>query len=438
MGTPRLLSVVARAAFVLPLLVALSACAISGGGRPPMTGAGSEAGAERGPRVQLWTTNEVHAGDRVRSSFRLEDDAYVVVVNVGRDGYANVIFPESPEDDGFMRGGRTYRLPAFFPGFARNFRSDYRRLYNATSAYDDVYDRYAGYVFVIASWRPMHFQMAEALGLWDNYRLAAHEERLEPYAVMHRFASTLALARSRDYTARFARYAAFGGGAGRRALSRCTLYSSAFGYMSIGAFQTVGNPWIPVHGIDYFGAGGGCGFGGIRLVGVRPAGPIVVRPPAASPPEGGDTATKPRRPRPPRAPIADADSGRRKSPRARRVDIAVDEPIIDVTKERRDRALWRDRDTDRMRRAMRGERGDDAPDEWRRMERARNSERSKAPRDVDRGERRAREPADRESRGRRDSARGETRTSEPRPERPARSEPRSEPRGERPAKPDRQ
>src|ERR687895_1983978 len=147
MMTLRLFPLAARAAAILPLVALISACVTAGGLRSAGSPAEREAAVDRGPRVQIWTTDEFGTGNRIRTSFRLDDDAYVIVVNVGLDGYARVIFPESPEDDGFMRGGRTYRLPAFFPGFANNFRaSRYGRLYNATSAYDAVYDRYAGYV----------------------------------------------------------------------------------------------------------------------------------------------------------------------------------------------------------------------------------------------------------------------------------------------------
>jgi hypothetical protein len=390
-----------------------------------MHGAAPEAVGDRGPRVQIWTTNDAHSSDRVRTSFRLDDDAYVIVVNVGRDGYANVIFPESPEDDGFMRGGRTYRLPAFFPGFPRGFRSDYGRLYSATSVYGDVYDRYSGYVFVIASWRPMHFQITEAVGLWDDYRLATHEERLEPYTVMHRFADQLVAERSRDYTARYARYAAFAGGfAGRSAFSNCSLYGAALGYFPSFAFSTFGNWWMPLYGLGYGGRGTHCGFGyGIAFAGFRPLGPRGVSPPVrpAPVPDSGDTASKPRYPRQPRPPVVASDSGERKSPpRGRRVEVAMEEePIIDVNKESRELARRRDREPDRMRRGVRSERGSEATDGWRRTERARTSERAA----VDHDSRARRDDS------RRDDSRRESR-SEPRREAPSRSEPRSEPRSE--------
>jgi uncharacterized protein DUF4384 len=425
MGNPRLLAM--RTAAVLPFLAVLSACATVGGVRPARIGGEAETVVERGPRAQIWTTDEFGTGDRIRASFRLDDDAYVVVVNVGRDGYANVVFPESSDDDGFMRGGRTYRLPPFFPGFANNFgASRYGRLYNATSAHDDVYDRYAGYVFIIASWRPMHFRVAEGLGLWDGYRLAAREEQLEPYVVMHRFADRLVQGLTRDYTARFARYAAFDGGVGRAgSFASCSAYGSFLGDFPPWAFSMLSRSWIPVYGLGYYGLGAmQCGYGfGITLVGFRPrVRPIVSSPVKPAPgPVSGDTAAKPRHPRQPRPPRVASDSGERKQPpRGRRVEIAVEEePIIDVTNETRELSRRRDRDADRMRRAVRSERGyqptDGSPGatgEWRRTDSDRATGRTETPRDVDRNE----------------GARA--RTSEPRPGSPPRAEPRAEPRQE--------
>lgn len=438
MGIPRLSPLAMRAAAVLPFLTLLSACATAGGARPVGPPGGREAVAERGPRAQIWAADEFSTGTRIRASFRLDDDAYVIVVNVGLDGYARVIFPESPEDDGFMRGGRTYRLPAFFPGFANSFRaSRYGRLYNATSAYDAVYDRYAGYVFIIASWRPMHFQIAEALGLWDDYQLAARDEQLEPYAAMHRLADRLVPGRSRDYTARFARYAAFAGGFGRAgSFASCSLYGPVIGYFPWWALQRAGYWSIPLYGFGYDLAASRCGPNfGISLAGFRPFGRPIANPPVRPTPGTGDTATKPRYPRRPRPPAVASDSGEKKSPpRGRRVEVAVeDDPIIDVTNETRDRARRHDREADRMRRGARSERGYERADGWRRTEGARSSDRSDVARDVDRGDRtrvRERAPVDHDSRVRGESSRGESRSSEPRREQPSRAEPRSEPRQE--------
>jgi hypothetical protein len=463
-----------RTAAVLPFLAVLSACATTGAARTSGPAAPLDRAEERGPRVHLWTTDEFGSRDRVRPAFRLEDDAYVIVVNVGLDGYARVIFPESPDDDGFMRGGRTYRLPAFFPGFANTFRSSrYGRLYHATSAYDDIYDQYAGYVFVIASWRPMHFKITEAIGLWDDYELVSHDRRLTPYVVMHEFAEKLVPGR-RDYTARFARYAAFTNRYGRASsFASCAAYGWPVDIPSW-LLASLYRSWVPVYGLGYYSFGPPtCGVGfGRTLVGFRPRGqPVVPAPmtPPVRPRPPADTggARPPVKPRDPRSPVAEDDDGTRKGPRrrsgapvGRRVDAEA-EPIIDVTKESRALARRQDRDAERTRRAVDMGRGYRRPDRWdgsdRSGDHARDYERPRANRDGDRDDAsraQRREPADHgraraehprdgrpPSEPRHEPARSEPRSQPaPRHDPPARSEPaaRSDPRGERPAKPERQ
>ena len=117
----------------VPLLaaVALTACAAN---RPATRVTGAEAiratldsagllAQEPGPEIRLRAEQEFGGPDNIDAVLRLDDDAYVMVVNVGPDGYARVVFPETPADDGLLRGGRSYRLPSFFPGFATNASS---------------------------------------------------------------------------------------------------------------------------------------------------------------------------------------------------------------------------------------------------------------------------------------------------------------------------
>ncbi|MFN2564659.1 MAG: DUF4384 domain-containing protein [Gemmatimonadaceae bacterium] len=438
MGNGRLTHLAMRTAIVLPLLVTVSGCATAGTVRGQAVARGPESEVERGPRVRIWTTEEFASSSRVRTSFRLDDDAYVIVVNVGLDGYAHVLFPESPEDDGFVRGGRTYRLPSFFPGFATYFRgSSYRRFHNATAPYDDLYDPYAGYVFIIASWRPMHFQVAEALGLWDDYRLAVYERQLDPYVVMHDFAEQLVPGRSRDYTARFARYGAFGGGVARGGtLALCSFYGSTLGYYSPWwAWQGIGNWGVPAYGIGYYGSRSRCGYGfGYSLVGRRPIGRSVVTNPRPSTPTHPPITSGPRA-RPPRQDPRDPE--RKSRPRERARGEAEEEEIVDLTRATRALARRGESDAGRVGRA----RGAlyDSPSDWSRSGRDAGDRTGR--RDTYSGDRTRRESTrddHRASAPRRDATPRSEPRQEARPQPAARSEPASRPaaaRGERPAKP---
>jgi hypothetical protein len=440
-GTPRLGRLVT--AISLPVASALTGCATAAH-TPASAGASPVAqDVERGPRVRIWTTDELSSLSRVRPVIRLEDDAYVVVVNVGLDGYANVIFPESPDDDGFMRGGRTYRLPSFFPGFANHFyRSRYGRLYNATSAYDDIYDRYAGYVFVIASWRPMHFQVTEALGLWDDYRLAAHERQLEPYVVMHDYAQKFASGRG-DYTARFARYAAFAGGfANRSSLASCLLYAPGFGYFPSWTLHTIGSWWFPLYGFAYRGTPR-CGYGvSLAFNTARPVRGTVVTPPVSPTPTPGQPKPAPRpRTEPSEPDERDDDKDRNARPKTRRERVrqraADEETVVDVNRETR----AAQRRGEGPRRAVNRGRADYG---WARESAAEryggaSGRATRRPADYD-SDAHARASGSRTESSHGERARSEPRASEPRRDpspraEPARAAPRSEPRQEPRAQP---
>jgi len=138
------------------------------------------------------------------------------------------------------------------------------------------------------------------VGLWSDYRLAAHERRPEPYDVMHGYASRLVAARS-DYTARFARYAAFSGGfRSSYASASCSLFGSFRGYRpwSLAASNSW---WSPSYAFAY-APGIGCRGYGLGFVARRRPGVFVptppVRPTPAPPPSDSSGAGRPAQPRP--------------------------------------------------------------------------------------------------------------------------------------------
>ncbi len=68
-----------------------------------------------GVRVELWSDPEpgsiVYPGQHVRVYFRANTDCYVTLIAVDTEGRVRLLFPTG-RDDGWVRGGRTYRLPA--------------------------------------------------------------------------------------------------------------------------------------------------------------------------------------------------------------------------------------------------------------------------------------------------------------------------------------
>jgi hypothetical protein len=52
-----------------------------------------------------------HRRDRIPVAFRSERDGYAIVLRVDTDGRVRILYPASPADDAFVRGGQEYRVP---------------------------------------------------------------------------------------------------------------------------------------------------------------------------------------------------------------------------------------------------------------------------------------------------------------------------------------
>lgn len=64
--------------------------------------------------IEIWTNhsdNEFHEGDNFVLNFRTNQDAFVAIYSVDSKGRVNMLFPMSPDDDNYVRGGATYRIP---------------------------------------------------------------------------------------------------------------------------------------------------------------------------------------------------------------------------------------------------------------------------------------------------------------------------------------
>lgn len=114
-----------------------------------------------------------HHGDRARLYYRTNRDAYVAIFRLDTSGRTRLLYPRSPRDAHFIRGGRDYRLT--FPN----------------SSWWHVDDEPGvGYYFAIASSRPFDFGAftyaayneygAYGWDLGDIYRTVYHD----PYVAM--------------------------------------------------------------------------------------------------------------------------------------------------------------------------------------------------------------------------------------------------------------
>ncbi|UCD63366.1 MAG: DUF4384 domain-containing protein [Candidatus Zixiibacteriota bacterium] len=64
--------------------------------------------------VDIWTNhsdNEFYEGDNIVLHFRTNRDAFVAIYSVDSRGHVNLLFPTSPADDNYVRGGATYQIP---------------------------------------------------------------------------------------------------------------------------------------------------------------------------------------------------------------------------------------------------------------------------------------------------------------------------------------
>ncbi|HJU89148.1 MAG TPA: DUF4384 domain-containing protein [Gemmatimonadaceae bacterium] len=142
------------------------------------------------PDIQLWVNgnNFYHRGERARVYFRTDDDAFVLVMRIDTDGRTRVLFPESPLDDNFVRGGATYRVPG----------------YGRESFYVDDYPG-MGYVFAVASWRKLDLTAIGDGRRWD-YQMIGDRVSRDPFAVMHDIAARLTGNRQDEYALDFTEY----------------------------------------------------------------------------------------------------------------------------------------------------------------------------------------------------------------------------------------
>ena len=64
--------------------------------------------------VEVWTNhadNEFYEGDNIVLNFRANRDAFVAIYTIDTKGRVNLLFPASPDDNNYVEGGETYRLP---------------------------------------------------------------------------------------------------------------------------------------------------------------------------------------------------------------------------------------------------------------------------------------------------------------------------------------
>src|SRR5690348_3388478 len=247
---------------------------------------------EVGPRVKITADFDYAGGSRqVQASFHTYDDAYVVVGHLDAAGRLKIVFPSEPGDDGFVRGDKIYHVPTFFAGFADEYAwrySDYRYRYHSTASRNDSYDAGLGYVFVIASWRPMRLDRISDGDRWQTYDVADVSYMQDPREAIEELGSVIAGDNREAYTIQYARYTTTNYG---------TYSYSDFDLVNSGCYDQFGfvgfaNPSLFFSPFAFMpGFGGGCGglYGqryGYYAYGYPLGFPVWSAPPGFRPPVG--------------------------------------------------------------------------------------------------------------------------------------------------------
>ncbi|HEX2190204.1 MAG TPA: DUF4384 domain-containing protein [Longimicrobiaceae bacterium] len=132
--------------------------------------------------VRVWADEDrdvFRPGERVRLQFHATRSAYVAVIHLTTDGEVEFLYPRSPWDDGYVRGGRTYSLPYDAGGDLRAWTV------RGSSG--------IGYVYAVASEEPLDFaafQDGRHRSDWA-YRRIGSSVRGDPYYALDRITELL-------------------------------------------------------------------------------------------------------------------------------------------------------------------------------------------------------------------------------------------------------
>lgn len=227
--------------------------------------AAQEVADEVGPRVTVRADFDYAGGSRqVQATFHMYDDAYVIVGHLDAAGRLKIVFPSEPGDDGFVRGDQIYHVPSFFAGFVDEYawrQSNYRYSYHSVASRRDSYDAGLGYVFVIASWRPMRLDRITNGNRWETYNVSDAGYMSDPREAVEELGSVIAGDNTEAYTIEYAQYMTTNHGMYSftdfdRANGGCSGYGSSLGFGSFSFFGPFG--FLPMSGFG-FGASN-CGY----------------------------------------------------------------------------------------------------------------------------------------------------------------------------------
>jgi hypothetical protein len=222
---------------------------------------------EVGPHVTVSADFDYASGARrVEATFHMYDDAYVIVGHLDAAGRLSIVFPNAPGDDGFVRGDKIYHVPSFFAGFNDEYQwrySNYNYQSHNLGARHDSYDAGLGYVFVVASWRPMRLDRVTNGNRWETYEVSDVNYMSDPREAIEELGTLIAGDNREAYTIEYAHYTSTN--YGTYAFSDFDRYngacasSASWPFAGFGFFSPFG--YSPFGAFGYNSSGCGSSFG---------------------------------------------------------------------------------------------------------------------------------------------------------------------------------
>lgn len=188
-------------ALAFPLLLGLAAaCA------PVSSTSRSAIAPQLGPKASIYASYTGGLFDRsVHAWFRVEREAYVMVAHLSGEGVIRVVYPGSPRDSARIAARQSFRTSSFFapydavPSLYSFVAAPIRNPSALISSYDG---RGHGYIFLIASDTPLHFDEVSESGLWDEIDVVNYHRFHDPRLFVRDFADMVTA--DEPYTLRFA------------------------------------------------------------------------------------------------------------------------------------------------------------------------------------------------------------------------------------------
>lgn len=138
--------------------------------------------------------------------FRVDEGAYVMVGHLGGDGQYEILYPQDGLDYGYVPAGKWFRTGSFtayydgVPSLYSFSTTSFRSLGARMDSYDGLGH---GFVFIIASRKPLAFDKISNFGLWYDMEAEEYRTTQDPRESVRKLAGELA--GKNPFTLEFAR-----------------------------------------------------------------------------------------------------------------------------------------------------------------------------------------------------------------------------------------